>query len=63
MTCKLFSGNPLENLILLKENINKRYRKHDLRVVEVNLLFLEAEVYCSLLHRLCSSLMQDWHSY
>jgi len=53
----------LENLILLKENINKRYRKHDLRVVEVNLLFLEAEVYCSLLHRLCSSLMQDWHSY
>lgn len=35
---------------------------HDLHVLQVHLLFLEAEVYCSLLHRLCSILMQDWHS-
>ncbi len=35
---------------------------HDLCVLQVNLLFLETKVYCSLLHRLCSILMQDWHS-
>lgn len=36
---------------------------HDLCVLRVNFLFLEAKVYCSLLHRSCSTLMQNWHSY
>jgi len=35
----------------------------DLCVLRVNFLFLEAKVYCSLLHRSCSTLMQNWHSY
>ncbi len=37
--------------MFLKEHLHKRYRKHDLCVLQVNLLFLEAKVYCSLLHR------------